>query len=167
MPLSVADAPVANAAAARPARRRSLSPWRPTPEGQPVRLKLRRVDGFRRKEVEKLARRSLDPPSTVVSDGLACFRGVTDAGCTHQPIRTGSGRTAVRPPAFKWVNTALGNIETAIPPLPGHPPATHPPLPGRIRLPLRSTLRSRRHDAASRLGRRPHPANALPPPQIG
>jgi ISXO2-like transposase domain len=66
------------------------------------------------KEVEKLARRSLDPPSTVVSDGLACFRGVTDAGCTHQPIRTGSGRTAVRTPAFKWVNTALGNIKTAI-----------------------------------------------------
>ncbi len=32
----------------------------------------------------------------------------------HQPIRTGSGRTAVRPPAFKWVNTALGNIKTAI-----------------------------------------------------
>ena len=85
-----------------------------TPEGQPVRLKLRRVNGFRRKEVEKLARRSLDPPSTVVSDGLACFRGVTDAGCTHQPIRTGSGRTTVRTPAFKWVNTALGNIKTAI-----------------------------------------------------
>ena len=42
-----------------------------TPEGKPVRLKLRRVKGFRRKEVEKLARRSLDPGSTVVSDGLA------------------------------------------------------------------------------------------------
>ena len=41
-----------------------------TPEGRPVRLKLRRVNGFRRKEVEKLARRSLDPSSTVVSDGL-------------------------------------------------------------------------------------------------
>ena len=91
----------------RPARRRSLSPWRPCPTAS-------RVNGFRRKEVEKLARRSLDPPSTVVSDGLACFRGVTDAGCTHQPIRTGSGRTAVRTPAFKWVNTALGNIKTAI-----------------------------------------------------
>jgi ISXO2 transposase-like protein len=85
-----------------------------TPEGQPVRLQLRRVSGFRRKEVEKLARRSLDPTSTVVSDGLACFRGVTDAGCTHQPIRTGSGRKAVLTPAFKWVNTALGNIKTAI-----------------------------------------------------
>ena len=127
-----------------------------------------RVNGFRRKEVEKLARRSLDPSSTVVSDGLACFRGVTDAGCTHQPIRTGSGRTAVRTPAFKWVNTALGNIKTAI-------TATYrairqkhiPRYLGRIRLPLQSALRSRRHDAPSRLGRRPHPANALPPPQIG
>ena len=113
MPISVANAPVANAAAARPARRRSLSPWSHGrgPAGAP---KLHRGNGFGRKEVEKLARRSLDPPSTVVSDGLACFRGVTDAGCTHQPIRTGSGRTAVRTPAFKWVNTALGNIKTAI-----------------------------------------------------
>ena len=85
-----------------------------TPEGKPVRLKLRRINGFRRKEVEKLARRSLDPGSNVVSDGLACFRGVTDAGCTHQPIHTGSGRKAALAPAFKWVNTALGNIKTAI-----------------------------------------------------
>ncbi len=38
-----------------------------TPEGKPVRLKLRRIKGFRRKEVEKLARRSLDPGATVVS----------------------------------------------------------------------------------------------------
>ena len=49
-----------------------------------------------------------------VSDGLSCFRGVADAGCTHQPICTGSGRKAVLTPAFKWVNTALGNIKTAI-----------------------------------------------------
>ena len=85
-----------------------------TPEGKPVRLKLRRVKAFRRKEVEKLARRSLDPGSNVVSDGLACFRGVADAGCTHQPIHTGSGRKTALTPAFKWVNTALGNIKTAI-----------------------------------------------------
>ena len=85
-----------------------------TPEGRPVRLKLRRVKGFRRKEVEKLARRSFDPTCTVVSDGLGCFRGVVDAGCTHRPIRTGSGRKAVLTPAFKWVNTALGNIKSAI-----------------------------------------------------
>jgi hypothetical protein len=43
-----------------------------------VRLKLRRVNGFQRKDVEKLARRSLDP---------------TSSGMQHQPIRTGSGRS--------------------------------------------------------------------------
>jgi transposase-like protein len=85
-----------------------------TPEGQPVRLKLRRVAGFRRKAVATLARRAIAPESTVVTDGLACFRGVADAGCAHQPIRTGSGRAAARTPAFNWVNTALGNIKSAI-----------------------------------------------------
>jgi hypothetical protein len=83
-------------------------------DGKPVRLKLRRVKGFRRSEIAQLARRSLDCASTVVSDGLGCFRGVTEAGCTHQPIPTGSGRTAAQRPAFKWVNTALGNIKTAM-----------------------------------------------------
>jgi hypothetical protein len=66
---------VASAAAARPI----IAAVETTPEGRPVRLKLRRVDGFRRKEVEKPARRSLDPTSTVVGDGFACFRGVADA----------------------------------------------------------------------------------------
>jgi transposase-like protein len=85
-----------------------------TPEGKPIRLKLRRVTGFRRTEIESLAKRNFDPVSTVVSDGLGCFAGVTDAGCAHQPIITGSGRKAALTPAFKWVNTALGNIKNAI-----------------------------------------------------
>jgi hypothetical protein len=32
----------------------------------------------------------------------------------HQPIITGSGRKAALNPAFKWVNTTLGNIKSAI-----------------------------------------------------
>ena len=85
-----------------------------TPDGKPVRLKLRRVNGFRRSEIASLATRMFDPKCTVVSDGLACFTGVVDAGCTHQPIITGSGRKAALTPAFKWVNTALANIKNAI-----------------------------------------------------
>jgi hypothetical protein len=50
----------------------------------------------------------------VVSDGLQCFAGVTEAGCTHQAVKTGSGPAAARTPAFKWANTALGNIKAAI-----------------------------------------------------
>ena len=85
-----------------------------TAEGKPVRIKLRRVEGFRRKAIEALARRNFDPASTVFSDGLACFAGVADAGCEHRPIVTGSGRKAVLTPAFKWVNTVLGNIKAAM-----------------------------------------------------
>jgi ISXO2-like transposase domain len=36
------------------------------------------------------------------------------AGCSHQVIKTGSGPQAARTPSFKWVNTALGNIKSAI-----------------------------------------------------
>jgi transposase-like protein len=85
-----------------------------TPERKPIRLKLRRVKGFRRAEIATLARRSFQPASTVVSDGLRCFTGVGNAGCVHQPIITGSGRKAALNPAFKWVNTTLGNIKSAI-----------------------------------------------------
>src|SRR5437667_85832 len=85
-----------------------------TPEGKPIRLKLRRVKGFRRAEIASLAQRNFHPASTVVSDGLHCFTGVGNAGCVHQPIITGSGRKAALNPAFKWVNTTLGNIKSAI-----------------------------------------------------
>lgn len=85
-----------------------------TPDGKPVRLKLRRVTGFRGHSISAFAKRSLGPECAVVSDGLRCFASVTDAGCSHQVIKTGSGPKAVRTAAFKWVNTALGNIKAAI-----------------------------------------------------
>jgi hypothetical protein len=45
---------------------------------------------------------------------LACFGAVTDAGCSHQVVKTGSGAAAARTATFRWVNTALGNIKAAI-----------------------------------------------------
>ena len=85
-----------------------------TPEGKPVRLKLGRVASFCSASIAGFAKRSLDPACTVVSDGLQCFGSVADAGCDHQAIKTGSGPAAAQVPAFKWVNTALGNIKAAI-----------------------------------------------------
>ena len=85
-----------------------------TAEGKPIRLKLRRVRGFRRTDIVTMAKRDFVPASIVLSDGLRCFNGVLDAGCTHQPIITGSGRRAALTSAFKWVNTVLGNIKNAI-----------------------------------------------------
>jgi len=85
-----------------------------TEEGKPVRLKLRRVTSFCATSIAGFAKRSLDPDCFVVSDGLQCFASVADAGCAHQVVKTGSGPKAARTPAFKWVNTALGNIKAAI-----------------------------------------------------
>jgi transposase-like protein len=85
-----------------------------TPEGRPVRLKLHRVTSFCSRAVEGFAKRSLERSCEVVSDGLPCFAAVTKAGCQHTTIKTGSGARAARTPAFKWVNTALGNMKAAI-----------------------------------------------------
>jgi transposase-like protein len=83
-------------------------------DGRPRRIKLRRIARFKRKRVKSIAKRIIAEGTTVVTDGLKCFRGVADAGCTHVAIPTGSGRRAARHPAFRWVNTMLGNIKTAI-----------------------------------------------------
>jgi transposase-like protein len=83
-------------------------------KGRPRRIKLRRIARFKRRRVKSLVKRIIAPGSTVVTDGLACFRGVGDAGCEHVAIATGGGGKAARHPAFKWVNTTLGNIKSAI-----------------------------------------------------
>lgn len=85
-----------------------------TPDGKPVRIKLERVSSFSNQALSAFAKRCLASTCEVVSDGLQCFAGVTGAGCAHQAIKTGGGPAAVRKPAFKWVNTALGNIKAAI-----------------------------------------------------
>ena len=85
-----------------------------TPQGKPARLKMRRIKRLKRKRIKTLASRMLARETIVLTDGLRCFRGVADAGSTHLPIRTGSGRRAARHPAFKWANTVLGNIKTSL-----------------------------------------------------
>ena len=81
---------------------------------KPRRIKLSKVRGFRRGEVEVWSRRNLDPGTRVVSDGLSCFNAVTDAGCIHEPHIVGGGKQAVGHPAFKWVNIILGNVKNSL-----------------------------------------------------
>jgi len=85
-----------------------------TPERRPRRLRLSVVKGFRKKEVEKIAKRDFEPGSNVVSDGLSCWPAVERAGCQHFPMVTGTGKKAATWSPFRWVNTTLGNIKTAI-----------------------------------------------------
>src|SRR3954468_11989948 len=47
-----------------------------TPERRPRRLRLSVVKGFRKREIERLAKRDFAPGSDVVSDGLSCWPAV-------------------------------------------------------------------------------------------
>ncbi len=149
-PISAAPARAASADAVRPARRRSSPRSRPSiaersirlrrqrasgdargAERRPRRLRLTVIKGFRKQEIETLAKRDFAVGSNIVSDGLSCWTAVTAAGCSHFPMITGSGQQAAKWVPFTlrrhrrrslrdrsresgWVNTTLGNIKTAL-----------------------------------------------------
>ena len=81
--------------------------------GHPLQLKLGQLSGFTRQAVADWARMHLSPGCDVTSDGLACFAGVIDAGCSHSWVVVGQ-RKPRELPQFTWVNTILGNLKTSI-----------------------------------------------------
>jgi hypothetical protein len=82
-------------------------------DGRPLRTKMTALQGFTSQAVTAWARMNLVSGSDVLSDGLACFAGVIDAGCSHSFIVVGD-RKPREIPRFKWVNTLLGNLKTMI-----------------------------------------------------
>jgi transposase-like protein len=82
-------------------------------QGHPLRAKFAQLPGFTRKAIAAWAEETLCPGTTVRSDGLACFAGVTDAGCAHEPIIVGA-RKPKDVPLLHWVNTVLGNVKTGL-----------------------------------------------------
>jgi transposase-like protein len=82
-------------------------------QGHPVYLKLTPVAGFTREAIKQWGQSHLQPGTVVLSDGLACFAGVVDAGCDHLPVVVG-GRKPRELPEFAWINTVLGNLKTTL-----------------------------------------------------
>ncbi len=85
-----------------------------TDDGKPRRAKLRRVKRFSKIEIKRLADRTIRPSSRVITDGLGCFTGIAAAGAAHPPRRIGPLLRSEKMPQFKWVNTVLGDIKSAI-----------------------------------------------------
>jgi hypothetical protein len=81
--------------------------------GNPLYAKVTPVSGFTSEAIAKWARSNLTPGADVLSDGLACFAAVTEAGCTHRVQIVGQ-RKPRDLPQFKWVNTVLGNLKTML-----------------------------------------------------
>jgi hypothetical protein len=55
-----------------------------TADGRPLKMKLNVVAWFQRQEISRWSQRQLEPHSTVVTDGLACFKAGEDNGCQHE-----------------------------------------------------------------------------------
>ena len=83
-----------------------------TDAGRPVLACFAQVP-FTKKALSDFAAKSLVRPLTVVSDGLACFTALQDAG-VHEPTVTGGSAASVKLPQFRAVNTVLSNLKTAL-----------------------------------------------------
>lgn len=84
-------------------------------EGRPQRLLLHVVKAHDGAAIAAMAKAHLAPSARVVTDGLGCFRAVTRAGCQHPPIiAVRAPQQPEKIPAFRWVNTVLGNLKTAV-----------------------------------------------------
>ena len=110
--------------------------------GHPIAMRMDAVAGFRKTVLAAWAKRHRVPGTAVVSDGLKCFPGVTDADCTPVAIPTGGGVPDRRHPIFWWVNTmgATSKMRCTVP----RCAASEVPaaLPVRVLLPLQSSFRS-------------------------
>ena len=83
-------------------------------DDKPDQIKLSVVKGFRIDEIKQWSNKNLKAGASVLSDGLACFRGIEKAGFNHRFIVVGNSRDANKTSAFDWVNTILGNLKTAL-----------------------------------------------------
>ncbi len=82
--------------------------------GHPCALRMSKLKGFRKTEIAKWTLKHIHPDAIVVSDGLACFNAVAEAGREHYPILTGGGPNSMKIPELSWVNTIIGNVKNAL-----------------------------------------------------
>lgn len=83
-----------------------------TEEGKPH-LACFALAPFTKEAVRRFARKSLQPPFRVVSDGLDCFMAVQELG-EHERIVTGGGGASVKVPQLRAINIVLSNLKTAM-----------------------------------------------------
>lgn len=70
--------------------------------GHSIQAKISPVAGFTSEALADWARQHLSSGCSVLSDGLACFRSVVVAGCSHTAVVTG-GRYPNNLPQFRWI----------------------------------------------------------------
>ena len=135
-------------------------------EGRPRKLKLAPVRGFRKREIARGAAQWLAPGSTVVTDGLGCWRVLGERTYTHRPVRTGSGPKAARVALVQMGQyDARQHQERDHRDLPQAWPRPCRALPRQLRLALQPALPPQDHDPPLRPQRRSNKPHALSQPR--
>ena len=152
MPISGASEAGASAGAGAPGKTPFVAAVETNEQRHPLRMKLTVVEGFRLTEIAAWAQQHLNTGTRVLSDGLACFHGVTEAGCVHEPIVVGSGKAAVeRPRVSMGQHDSWQRQECLVWHLPCGPTQVCATLSRGVRVPVQSSLRPARHHPQTRL----------------
>ena len=80
--------------------------------GHPIHVKVAKIQTFSFAAIADWAQNSLARGCEVISDGLACFRAVSEVSCIHQPVLF-NGRHPKDLPDFRWIYTVISNIKTS------------------------------------------------------
>ncbi|MCJ8313653.1 MAG: IS1595 family transposase [Saccharospirillaceae bacterium] len=83
-------------------------------KGHPIAMNMNVVKGFQIKEIKRWAKQHVKAGSTVISDGLNCFKAVTKADCHHIVVVANGAPKSVQKEEFSWVNTMIVNVKNAI-----------------------------------------------------
>jgi transposase-like protein len=85
-----------------------------TEDGRPLYVRFDCVQRFDHSSIESWSQQALTASAHAYSDGLPAFTILSEMVDEHTSFITGIGQQAARHPQFRWVNTLLGNLKTAI-----------------------------------------------------
>ncbi|MBY8965954.1 IS1595 family transposase [Algiphilus sp. NNCM1] len=83
-------------------------------KGQPVRVRFDRVRAFSFKALRAWHAVALAPGTQVTSDGLIGFEVLQRDNFAHQTVQPPPGKAGTEVEPFRWLNTVLGNLKTAL-----------------------------------------------------
>lgn len=83
-------------------------------KGHPIHIRFSRIGSFTANEIGNWAVKHLQGKSIVITDGLASFLEFERLGHIHGSVVTKGAYKSPHFITFKWLNTAIGNIKTAI-----------------------------------------------------
>lgn len=84
-----------------------------TPDGAPLHVRFDPIADLKGSTTKRWAQKALDPTAHLVTDGLASFGAAAAAVAAYGAIVVAPRKSSALEP-FRWVNTFIANLKTAI-----------------------------------------------------